>query len=350
MVRNEKLLVWVGRVSLSLVVALGLCLPQVAQAREYHLKIQSAYPRGDISMGALPIFAQSAEKRSNGQIKVKVYAEPEVVPGGQLFDAVKNRAVDMLQACGLYWNGIMPVDNVEVGPPMAFQFPGKSFQEQAKLVRDFYFKSGMIDLLRKEYAKRGLYLLDIHTYGPVPFVLARKPLKSLADFKGQKIRADGIDNEFHAGVGMHGAVIDGSEGYMALKLGTVDAAEWDLSAVSGMHWNEVAPYWIRGMENDQMIGHILINLDEWNSFPKEVQQALAGAGEDYWNATVNAYGKELQNIEALVKQGKLHEVWIDKDAHDAYWATAQKIWGELAKQDEASAQAIALVRKWRNLN
>ncbi|MBE0597036.1 MAG: TRAP transporter substrate-binding protein DctP [Desulfuromonadales bacterium] len=322
----------------------------IAAAKEYRLKIQSVYPRGDTSMELLTEFAAAAEKRSNGQLKVRVFADPEIFPGDQTFGAVKNGALDMLQGCGLYWSGIMPVASVEVGLPLTYRITETDdFAAQAEIVRNFFFKDGYIELLRREYAKQGLYLLDIHTYGPVPFVLATKPLKTLADLKGKKIRAEGINTEFHSGVGMHGTVIGGGETYMALKLGTVEAAEWDISAITGMNWHEVAPYWIRGMENDHTIGHILLSLKKWQSYPKPIQEALAGAGEDYWHATVRGYAKELATVRGLIKEGKVKEVMLDQAAQDKYAQVAKQILDDTAKSDPASAEAVQMIKKWRNI-
>jgi TRAP-type mannitol/chloroaromatic compound transport system substrate-binding protein len=341
--------------SISLVVAattvmfFGFQPAGVAHAKVYHLKIQSSFPRGDMSMSTLKVFAQSAYKRSHGQLKIEVFASPEIVPGEQTFQAVRHGALDMTQSCGLYWSGFMPVGNVEFGLPDTFTFPrGTSFVQQAKAVHDFFYKSGFIKLLRKQYAKHGLYYLGIHTYGPVPFVVATSPLKTLAEIKGKKMRADGIDCQYHAGVGFSITTLDGGQAYMALKLGTIDASEWDVSCITGMHWNEVAPYWIRGMENDQTIGHILVNLQEWNSFPPEIKAALKGAANDYWNATVKVYGHQLQIVHKLIKEGKLHEVWVNKNVQNKYQEVAQKIWKNQAKQSPVVAKAIKMVLQWKD--
>ena len=82
------------------VVLLILCLALIswapkADAKMYRMKIQSAYPHGDLSMELLKEFAASAEKRSNGQIKISVFAEPELVPWEQLFEATKRGTLDM---------------------------------------------------------------------------------------------------------------------------------------------------------------------------------------------------------------------------------------------------------------
>jgi TRAP-type C4-dicarboxylate transport system substrate-binding protein len=325
-----------------------LPLPALAADAVTTLKIQSTFPHGDLSMDTLKEFAAAAEKRSNGKLKITVFADPELVPGDQLFDATKEGVVDMLQGMGGMWAGMLPIGNVEFNLPLAFRIPEeKTFAGKAQAVRDFFFKKGFIELLRAEYAKQGLYFLDIHTYGPVPFVLAKKPLKSCADLKGVKIRCEGINQEFHSGVGMTATVISGLETYMALKLGTVDAGEWDVSAVTGLKWHENAPYWIRGMECDHTTGHILVSMKKWNALPADIKQALAGAAEDYWHATVKAYGQEIETVQGLVKQGKLKESVLDDACQAEYAKVAHKIWDEVAKQDPANAKAVEMIKAWR---
>ncbi len=148
---------------------------------------------------------------------------------------------------------------------------------------------------------------------------------------------------------MQGTAVSPTETYMGLKLGTVDAAEWDVSAVTGLKWHEVAPYWIRGMECDHTTGHILINLKKWNKLPDELKDALRKAGEDYWYATVKTYKEEMETVKALVKEGKVIENVLDADCQEQYRKAAYRIWDELATQDEASAEAIKMIKAWRGV-
>jgi len=312
------------------------------------LKIQSAFPHGDLSMDLLKEFAAAAEKNSNGKIKIKVFADPEIVPMDQLFGATKRGVVDMLQCAGVIWQGIVPAAGVEFGLPMAYRIEGEpDFAKQAAAIRNFFFKEGAMDIMRAEYAKHGLYFLDIHTYGPVPFMLAPKPYRTCADLNGKKIRTDGILHAYFGGVGMQGASISGLETYMALKLGTVDAAEWDVSAVTGLKWNEVAPYWIRGMENNHCIGHILINMKTWEKLGPADKKALEDAGEAYWKASVEGYGRELENVRVLIKEGKLTEVILDEACQAKFKEVAYQLWDQVAKEDETSAKMVQLLKKWK---
>ncbi len=323
---------------------------QSAFAKTYRMKIQSGFPRGDLSMELLKVFAKSADKHSNGQLKIKVFAVPEIVPTDQLFGATKQGVLDMVHAMGGYWAGVLPIGNVEFNLPLAFRIDEEAtFEGKASAIRNFVMTSGYIDILRKEYAKHGFYFLDIHTYGPVPFVLSTKPVKTCGELKGMKIRADGINRMFHTGAGMVAAEIAPEETYMSLKLGTIDAAEWDVSAVTGMKWHEVAPYWVRGMESDHTLGHILVNMKKWNKLPDDLKKAMHTAAEEYWYATVAGYKAEVDIVEAMFKTGEVKEAVLDAACQAKYKNAAKNIWQELAAEDPASAKLIGLVKKWRKL-
>jgi TRAP-type C4-dicarboxylate transport system substrate-binding protein len=328
----------------------SILFSQSIYAKVYRMKIQSGYPRGDLSMETLKVFASSAKKYSNGQVKIQVFAEPEIVPGDQLFGAAKQGVLDMVQAMGGIWSGMLPVGNVEFNLPLAFRIDEEpTFRSKAEAIRKFVMETEFINILREEYAKKGFYYLDIHTYGPVPFVLSTKPVKNCSDLKGMKIKADGINRMFHNGVGMLSTEIPPTETYMSLKLGTVDAAEWDISAVTGLNWHEVAPYWVRGMESDHAFGHIIISMKKWNKYPAEVKKALKAAGKDYWDATVEAYGKEIGVVEYLIRKGEVKESVLSESCQKEYANAAHKIWDDLAKEDPASAKLIKLIKDWRGL-
>ncbi len=320
-----------------------------AQAAEkvYRMKIQSAYPRGDLSMELLKEFAASADKRSKGRIKIKVFADPELVPGEQLFEATKKGTLDMLHAVAAMWGGIVPVGEVEFGLPYAYNLPGEPDVYQAgEAIRSFFLETGFADLLRKEYAKQGLYWLDVHSYGPL-FTLSTKKISSCADMKGLKIRVEGSWANYYNALGARGTNISGMEAYMGLKLGTIDASQWDVSAVTGLKWHEVAPYRILGGQNDVVPGHILVNMKTWNSLPDDLKKALAGAAEQYFHDLNKIYDGELQKVAELVKAGKVINSPIDDACDKAHEKAALQLWDEIGGRDPAAARAIEITRGWR---
>ena len=317
----------------------------------YRMKIQSAYPRGDVSMELLKYFAEQAKKRSNGRLLIAVYADPELVPAEQLFEATKKGTLDMVHALGAMWGGLLSVGEVEFGLPYAWKVEGgekRPLPETAAEIRKFFYESGFVELLRAEYAKQGLYWLDMHTYGPL-FTLATKPINTCADLQGKRFRVEGSWANYYDSLGARGTYVPGMEAYMALKLGTLDASQWDVSAIVGLNWQEVAPYWLRGTDSEHCIGHILVNQESWNKLPDDLKQALAGAAEDYWHELVRIHVDELAKVQELVKSGSVKESWIDEACRKQFAEKAYTMWDEMAKRDEAAAKAIALIKTWRGL-
>jgi TRAP-type mannitol/chloroaromatic compound transport system substrate-binding protein len=348
----QKKTLWVGIILILTIVVFTLSsVPGFAAGKVYRLKIQSGYPRGDLSADLLKDFAAAADKRSNGQLKISVFADPEIVPVDQLFDATRVGTLDMLHCGGTFWGGIVPVGEIEFGIPYAFKVPGsKSYPESAGKLREFFFNSGFVDILREEYGKHGLHWLDMHTYGEVPFTLATKCIQTLDDVKGVKVRDEGIWTVWHNNVGWRGTTsVPPPDTYMALKLGTLDASQWDVSAVTGMKWHEVAPYWIKGLENDTAVGHIMVNAKLWKTLPEELKNALSGAAKDYWQMCIDAYDKEMKIVEDMVKKGEVKQCRLNEQAIKKHAEEAYKLWDELAAKDEASARAIKLLREWRSM-
>jgi len=322
--------------------------PSVARAEKiYRMKIQSAYPRGDISMALLKHFADYAKKKSHGRLLISVFADPELVSGEQLFEATQKGTVDMLHAVPAMWAGIVPVGEVEFGLPYAYRIPGnKSITEASDMVRKFYYSSGFVKLLRKEYAKHGLYWLDMHSYGKV-ITLFKKRIKTCKDFKGLKIRVEGIKQKFFDMLGARGMFIPGADAYMGLKLGTIDGSQWDVSCITGLKWYEVAPYWLNGGQNDAVEGNILVNMKTWKSLPEDLKGVLSDAAEDYYKVLLQVYEKEMKKVDELVKKGKVVKSPIDNACEAKCKEAAYKLWDEVAKSNPVSAQAIQMIKKWR---
>jgi TRAP-type C4-dicarboxylate transport system substrate-binding protein len=319
----------------------------VAAEKVYRMKIQSAYPRGDLSMELLKDFATTADKLSKGRIKIQVFADPELVPAEQLFEATQKGTLTMLHAVAAMWGGIVPLGEVEFGLPYAYNLPGEPDVFQAgKQIRDFFFNTGYVDLLRAEYAKQGLYWLDVHSYGPI-FTMSTKKVTTCDDMKGLKFRVEGSWADYYNMLGARGTYISGMEAYMGLKLGTIDASQWDVSAVTGLNWHEVAPYRILGGQNDVVVGQILVNMETWNAIGDELRKVLATAAEDYFHKLNKIYDGELKKVEELVKAGKVINSPIDAACDKKHEEAALKLWEQIGQRDPSAEKAIGKIKDWR---
>ncbi len=318
-----------------------------AEAKVYRMKIQSAFPRGDISMELLKDMAKWADEKSEGRIKIRVFAEPEIVPAEQLFEATQKGTLDMLHTVAAMWGGIVPVGEVEFGLPFAYNIPGDMpIDKSSAKVRKFFLEGGFADLLRKEYGKHGLYWLDMHSYGML-FTLSTKPIKDCKDLEGMKVRAEGSWATYYDMLGARGTFIPGTDAYLGLKLGTIDASQWDVSAIVGLNWHEVAPYWIIGGGNDVVPGQILINQKTWESLPDDLQKVMKEVADQYYHELLNIHLEEMDKVAKLVEKGEVIKSYLSKECEKKHQEAAYQLWETISERDPAAAQAIDMIKEWR---
>jgi len=176
--------------------------------------------------------------------------------------------------------------------------------------------------------------------------------KKLQDIKGIKL-ADlgGWMGQWHAALGwVPVEMLPASEMEMALRLGTIDALDWDLSAITGFGWNKAAPYWV---SNERLVTHlvqdILINMDVWKGLPNDLKKTVAGAAEDYFHKANEEYEKLVDQVRSMVKSGEVIESPLDDEFVKASYEEAYKLWDTAAKEDPASAALIKLIKEFRGI-
>ena len=342
----------------SLVLVILLTIPFIptiittASAAEYNWKIQSVWGRGDLSMETLAYFAQRVSERSKGRIKIEVFAEPEILPLPEVLPAASKGAIQMAQGGGAVWSMVVPFGDVLFGSlPRIWDFPDKSVTEGATMQRKWIFESGAVDIIRKEFAKQNLYWLDMHTAGSV-CQLTTKKVRTMKDIKGLKL-ADlgGWMGQYHAALGwVPVEMLPASEMEMAIRLGTINALTWDLSAITGFGWHKAAKYWI---PNSGQVTHILqdilINMDVWKGLPNDLKKAVEGAAEDYFHKANEEYEKLVAQVRSKAKSGEVVESPMNDEYVKTSYSVAYKLWDKAAKEDPTSAALIKSIKKLRGI-
>ena len=314
-----------------------------AVAKTYRWRVQSAFSRGDFSADLLPSFAKEVKEKSNGRLLISTFYAGDLVPSDDTFKATSQGMIEMGQTCGVLWSGEMPILGLEFGLPFGF----KGTLEEVEALVD---KTGLYQLWENAYADKNCHLLGIHTYGPYPALASNKPIRSLNDFKGLKVRAileiADLMKELNAAPGY----VPGGEIYMSLKLGTFDAATYSVDAIRGFKWHEVIDYYILPYWCDWYFGDVIINKQAWESLPKDLQEILITAMKNYGDKNKEIYSKEVDII--TDQAGKLgYEVITlpDKDVEKIRQVAIEKIWTEFAKKGPECAKAIKALKKYHGV-
>jgi C4-dicarboxylate-binding protein DctP len=105
-------------------------------------------------------------------------------------------------------------------------------------------------------------------------ILSKKPMTSLADFKGQKIAGAGMNLGYLKGLGAAGVGGSLVTYYNKLKTGVVDAAMIWAEAGITFKMVEVAPHMLRANIGTVNSKAITMNVKSWKKLPDEVKAAI----------------------------------------------------------------------------
>jgi len=150
--------------------------------------------------------------------------------------------------------------------------------------------------LVEEYASLNLRLLQ-GTSTPAYNLLCNKPISSLDEAKGKRARAIGaVWSESAEALGMTTVSIAYNEAYEGLQRGVFDCMVLNPNQlVIGSVFKDVAPEYVPVTMAQLQSSSWVINLDTWNSFPKELQEFITKqnviAAANIWKGYLQIEGK-----------------------------------------------------------
>ena len=215
-----------------LALAVGaLCFSaQAVELRSADVHNSDDYP----TVAAVKHMSQELAKQSNGKFTIKVFNKSALGSEKETLDQVKIGALDMNRVNISSLNAICPKSLV---PTMPFLFD--SIDHMRKTL------DGPIgEEILKGCESQGLVGLAFYDSG-ARSIYAKKPVRTLADAKGLKIRVQQSDLwvSLIAAMGANATPMPTGEVYTALKTGLIDAAENNIPSYEGFkHYEAVKVY------------------------------------------------------------------------------------------------------------
>jgi TRAP-type mannitol/chloroaromatic compound transport system substrate-binding protein len=211
--------------------------PAIVQAQaQLRWRLASSFPKSlDTIYGAAEVFSKKVGELSGGKFTVSVHAAGELMPPFGVVDGVQQGTVEMAHTAPYYFFGKDPTFALDCAIPFGLN----SRQMTAWMVEG----NGM-KLMREFYAQFNIINFPMGNTGAQMGGWYRKPVKTLADIKGMKIRIGGFGGAVLQRIGGVPQNIPGGEIYQALEKGTIDAAEWvGPYDDQKLGFNKVAPYY-----------------------------------------------------------------------------------------------------------
>ncbi|MBW1736612.1 MAG: TRAP transporter substrate-binding protein [Deltaproteobacteria bacterium] len=227
--RKRCLFKMVGLLCLGALVALLPMKAAQAKGDVINLKIANYLPPQSRFSLIIEEFIKDVELRTQGRIKLKYFKGGSLLKGPGMYKGVEMGVADIGYSHVYYTPGRMPVTEA-VGLPIGYP----SAWVSSHAFNDFYFK-----VQPKEWDK--VKVLWLHAAAP-SYIISTKPVRTLEDLKGLKIRAPGVPGEIISALGGTPAPIPMMENYNAIAKGIIDGSYMPFDGLKAFRLAEVAKY------------------------------------------------------------------------------------------------------------
>lgn len=316
-------------------------LTATAHAQEtFNWRIQSNLNAGEPGYVAVQEkFAKLAETMSGGRITFEIFPVGALFPIKDGLEAVGSGLAEMAVLTGGYYAGKLgPIANLESGVPGSLHTPIERY--------NFFYKEGFIDLARKAYAPYGVYYLGPQLSPPWD-IMSKKPITSMEDFKGLKIRAFGLEAKWYEKMGATPVFLSGGEIYTALATGVIDAARW-ASPAGNMNnsFHEVAKYYVQPSPMPVPNNFFAVNAQAWEQLPDDLkailEEAAVAASVEYLAISAMQDAQAMQKMqEAGVEISRVPpEEWAKMEA------VARDLWQEYAKEGGLAERGVKMLNDY----
>lgn len=268
------------------------------------------------------------EEISKGEIKFTYYPSQTLVSAVEAFEGtVKGRCDIFNGALPVYTPGRFPLSLVAELPPNIPDAEIASnlyweFYKQQKLIQDEWKEV-------KVLATQVQVTHDIHT--------AKKPIHTMADLKGLRIRCTSMGKPMIEAWGGIPVGMPMSEAYVALQKGIVDGIQTNWGQLKSNKLSDVVKFHTR-VGSYAAIFFIIMNRDAYNSLPENMKTVF----DDLGNSLPTEFGQswnsdEAQGIDWTMAQGGHKMItltpeeraeWVEK----AKTASVENWLGELKKK------------------
>jgi len=269
------------------------------------------FPPTHVQCIAATNWANEIRKRTDGRVQITVYPAGSLTKADQCYEGVLKGISDLGMSCFAYTRGRFPL--VE-GLDLPVGYPnGITATRIANAMLTKYQPAELADVK----------LLYVHAHGP-GILASKKPVQSLADLKGLKVRATGLSAKIVECLGGTPVAMSQPETYEALSKGVVEATLCPIETLKGWKQGETIDYVV----DASAIGYttamfVVMNKEKWAKLPPDVQKVFTDVSQEWIAKHGEAWDQADQAGRDFVTQLKRQFVHLP-DAEQQQWKTAVK--------------------------
>jgi tripartite ATP-independent transporter DctP family solute receptor len=286
------------RVAAALAMA-AVCLPVAAK----EFRSADVHPEDYPTVMAVKMMSDTISKKTGGKHTIKVFTGNQLGGEKDTIEQTRIGALDLVRINVAPMNNICPETMV---PTMPFVF--RSVDHMRKVL------DGPIgDQILKACESQGFVGLAFYDSGARSIYTTKKPVKSLADAKGLKIRVQQSDLwvSLLQAMGANATPMPYGEVYTALKTGLVDGAENNWPSYDTAKHFEVAKFYSM-TEHSMAPEMLLMSKKVWDTLTPDEQKIFRDAAKESVPYMRKLWDEKEKKSRDLVLKAGAQEIQVDK--------------------------------------
>jgi len=265
---------------------------------------------------------------AGGRLVIEVFPGGAIVPATQeLQEGVHKGVIDACLGGHMYQLNLFPAAG------LFYQPPGGLTAVQMQM---WYLAGGGDELAEEMYKPLNAHYVCTALIHPAEiWCHSKKPLKTLSDIKGLKIRAAGDAGKILARIGASVVMVAGGEIYEAASRGVIDAFEYGGPANNwDQAFQEVAAYLYLSPSRGPTGGNgIFVNKARWEELTPDLQLMVRLAAQaEMQQFYAEELVRDVAGLEKFIKYGTKVER-LPKDIDEPFIKEANKFYDEQAATD-----------------
>lgn len=323
---------------LLLTVLIALCVVATVHAEPITLRLAHQNPdTGWSSANCSDVWSKNIEKASGDKIKIQTYYGQTLAKGKDMWNSVKSGITDIGWCFHGYWPGMTPVADVISLPALPFTTAEKGSEALWKLYEQF-------PEVKNDF--KDVQVLLLYTSDPYSLITTKKPVRTMEDLKGLKVRmTGGPPTDMMTALGGVPMLIAMPDVYLSLQKGVIDGMGAPYEAIQAFRLYEVIEHHLAAVF-PAVYFSISMNKAKWNSLPKDVQDAImsesALKGSKFWGANFFDALKKILMEKITAEGKKINFTELSKEERAKWLEVGGKpIWDKWVKEMEGKGVANA---------
>ena len=327
----------------SVVAGASLAAPAVQAKETIRWKMVTTWPKNFPGLGTgANKLAELITEMSGGRLEVKVYGAGELVPAFEIFDAVSRGTAEMGHGASYYWKGKSEA---------AQFFSAVPFGLTAQEMNAWLYHGGGMELWQETYKPFGLVPTAAANTGVQMGGWFNKPINSLEDLKGLKMRIPGLGGEVLQRLGGTPVSLPGGEIFPSLKSGAIDATEWvgPYNDLAFGLYKAAKHYYYPGWHEPGTTLECFINEKALHALPQDLQSIVLNASKVANNdvlAELTARNNEA--LHTLVTKHKVDLRPFPDEVLAQLKKVSDEVVAEIAAKDPMSKKVYTSFKRFRD--